>query len=253
MLAINPYIRPSVVDTKILLLQGTNLDVIGEYNAIDKYDFVEFTYGGNLMWRLVRRSAVSRTLNYEILANQSTSLSTARSLMGPVETAFKDKFGIILMRQGNGSQTSSLNVKSGCTMGNDICNTTSHTISGECGIASDCKNRHHKSSLHFLEVNPSSGTTAVFRFVDYNMCYYSSSLGHIGVGGVTDYIGGNNIIVSTASEDTKAVIAHEISHLFGAMDPPYTSCNDICIMNGTAGDNIIWCKRHENEINAFIS
>ena len=196
------------------------------------------------------------TLYYQILTDQTTSLTTAQSYMDAADQAFSKTYGIHLERLYDSEQISELNQKPGCTRGNNICNAS-------CGLlanCSDCVTLHHKSSEHFLGVdheNLSTATTAICRFVSFRICNYDYiSKEHSEVNGVAYRRGfGSPIttcdtLVTTQAPRPYRTTAHEISHLFGARD---SVCNSRdCVMNPISQVDDVWCRQCKADIDAYL-
>ena len=112
---------------------------------------------------------VPRIIPYKLYTGTSSGLlSTAQGYVDTAAIAFKREFNVKLYRQGAGQTTADFNVPSACPTGNAICNTTSNTIPGGCGIAELCEINHHKSGLMLARKKTSTGR--VFRFVNFAIC-----------------------------------------------------------------------------------
>lgn len=186
---------------------------------------------------------IRTTRNYNILANTTTPLIDVHRIMHPVERAFLINFGIHLVANGSGSQTTALNPRTtptNCTRihpPNDYCNAT-------CGSDVNCHLYHHRSARHFLFQNQVQNTFT-FRFVDFQLCHWAGSRGHIFVGGLA-VSNGHDMIVSTWSSNQLNLTSHEISHLFGAPDDSLASpciLDQDCVMRGHGEPYNQWCDR----------
>ena len=155
-------------------------------------------------------------------------------------------------RSGAGQTTADMNELPGCTTGSSICNLIP-SENGGCGDTYECKWFHHKSGWVFLEEKKDSGL--VFRFVNFPICEMKNNR-HTSPGGITDYLGGKNMIVSTTVMPTHTleITAHEISHVLGAVDCVASRCvmNPGTTTTTNGQTTLVWCDGCKNEIKAFI-
>ena len=110
------------------------------------------------------------------------------------------------------------------------------------------------SATHILDINPSSYTTVVFRFVDFPL--HDGQIAGLarqarGMEGTTGMNLGDMVVTTALTQEmlTRAVV-HEISHVFGAHD-----CNNFgCVMDiswlHTIHDN--WCAACQSDINHYL-
>ena len=221
--------------------------------------------GGGVTHRIEVTQDISIvTMNYTVRVNSNVIVADANGIMDDVAPGFMDTFRIRLTRQSSSTLTT-LNQRTGCTLPSHL--RCSHPIDSRgqpvhesqrvvdetgqpifhCGVFSRCEVQHHRSGGHFLSVNPSTGTTKVFKFVDYLLCSYrGASLPienqHITVNGLADKVLGDNIIVSTRSDNVLRTTAHEISHLYGARDGVCSSdLTQQCVMRSGAAVYDEWC------------
>ena len=181
-------------------------------------------------------------LNYEVLLNSSVSHTAVLGDLDSVKPAFRNTFGIYLQRQGT-RRENELNQRPGCRLPHtERCNPL-------CGSLSRCRDWHHRSGDRLVfNVNPGSRNLAVFRFVDYIICSYQGNGHHIEALGLANRLLGNDTVVTTRSEGlTRAVIAHEISHLFGA-DCSLPCTSTFCVMRLGSDVHLLWCTRCSAEI-----
>ena len=189
----------------------------------------------------VTASGITRTINvtqvgtnitrhYDALSNSTTTSNSANIYMAAARTSFRNTFGISLVLQ-NSNTTTNLIQLAGCQRP-----TTCDASCGHCEYGSDCRARHHRSSLYFLDVNQSNRT--IFRFVDFRLCYFATHTGHVGVNGVAR-MDGRDTLVTLRSDNPRRTLAHEISHLYGVRDNECTY-SQACVMRSTAVYNR-WC------------
>lgn len=185
-------------------------------------------------------------LNYEILVNTSVTATEANSLVTGVSGGLRREFGIYPIGHGSRS-TIELNQRSSCsrvTPPDDYCDST-------CGPLTfvGCRDSHHRSRHHFFDVQRATGTTSVFRFVDFILCRFDANHGHGLINGSATLLG-RDIIVTTRSDNPRRTTVHEISHLFGARDTHETPCivGQMCVMTPGADTYNRWCDAHWIEV-----
>ena len=195
--------------------------------------------GGMVSWAVTWTHIPPITMNYNIFRGTGVPASEAQRFVDDVKPAFRNQFAIYLVRQST-TMTSALNQRfGGCTLPlNGGCNT-------DCGPYHRCDQEHHRSRNHFLSVNHSVGPTLAFRFVNFSPCRVLNGE-HGVVNGSADRVGGNNMIVTSQSDNPRRTTAHEISHLFGATDG---RCSDpLCVMTSGAATHTQWCDNHRYQI-----
>ena len=168
-------------------------------------------------------------------------MSSYTSNINSISSAFNGTFGVSF-NVVSSYTSDALNQKSGCERQSvQMCNEN-------CGTASSCRTTHHKSASYFLYIL-TSNAYKVIRFVDYKICTYKSS-GHIAVNGLTDEVGGYNIIVTNRSSNIMRTTCHELSHLVGAVDDVCSS--PICTMSGGDYYNV-WCTTCASYIENYLN
>jgi uncharacterized repeat protein (TIGR02543 family) len=179
-------------------------------------------------------------MNYEILVNTNVTFAQAQSYVDASKSEFLRLFGILLIRQRTQSLTT-LDERYGCErLVTQRCNV-------DCGELASCAELHHRSGNHFLTINPGSRSRSAFRFVDFTLCSYQGNGRHITVNGLANRILGDDILVTSRSDNARRTTAHEISHLFGARDGGCTA-SQRCVMR--PGDLAFreWCDAHRAQI-----
>ena len=183
----------------------------------------------------VVQTSATMTMNYQIMVNSADGgiarLATARSIMDDINAGFRNVLGVNLVRNPAGEiVTASLNQRPGCTKPYyEAC------YAADCGPLpvdnSACSNHHHRSALHFRDVN-SSATTNTFRFVGFEICNFNTVYGHRRILGLAEQQGRDMILSVTPQNwnSLRSVTAHEISHLLGARDAECAP-GQLCVMS----------------------
>jgi len=132
-----------------------------------------------------------------------------------------------------------------------------------CGGLSSCNTSHHRNVVNLLNrINPTSAYT--IRVVGHALCVYQNVFPfHIPVGGAahlpTHTTRPRESIVTSQYNNTRLdfLMQHELSHNFGATDPPEFSPNGRCLWSsnnnircvmGSASDMNIWCNQCQSDI-----
>ena len=184
------------------------------------------------------RPIITRDLVVYKNSNATTDLTDLNSKITEANSIFMAKFNISFNRSWSRS-TSALNERTGCNEGASNC------CDGSCGTVAPCATLHHKSALHFLEVN-SSSSTSTFRFVSYPTCYYSVKKGtHGQCYGLCDTDA--DIIVSLEAPNLQRTTCHELSHWFGARDEVCTP-GQSCVMTYDSNVTNKWCAQCTQDI-----
>jgi len=194
------------------------------------------------------RPTTTVTMNYNVRLNMPPGTAsqvvanTATWSLNEVTPAFMAEFNIRLVRQSAGS-IQSLNQRPNCTLNiNQGCSSARG-----CGANADCLTRHHRSSGHFIHVNRGTMTRPHFKFVDYRLCWLNTrTLEHSDTVNGLALLSSDTVIISSRSDNIRRTTAHEISHLFGAVDG---QCHGVepCVMRlGNEFDR--WCALHRNQV-----
>lgn len=171
----------------------------------------------------------------------STELSSYNTNINSISSAFNGTFGVSFNVVSNYT-SDSLNQKTGCER------QAAQTCNEDCGDVTSCRNTHHKSAPYFVNIF-TSNTYRVVRFVDYKICNYKNS-DHHPVNGLTDYVGGNNIIITNRSPNLMRTTCHELSHFVGAVDNVCSS--SVCTMSNGDYYNV-WCTNCASYIENYLN
>jgi len=187
------------------------------------------------------------TMPYELLLNSTTSRNAAIAGLYPAKRTFMNEFRIdITMTAAEPLVTHELDQRGNCrstlvygSMRQIICDPS---ICGVSADGSDCRQRHHRSSVYFVTTLPGNRNLNRFRFVDFSLCWIGPNRPHSGAGGVAHFMH-YDMLVSTIDERAIAKItAHEIAHLFGARDHDPNDRTTYCVMGHDPLMRFdIWC------------
>jgi hypothetical protein len=187
---------------------------------------------------------VNYEMHYEILTCPDFSIDEVNEIMDIVEPIFLQTFGIKLIRQTS-TTTTALTQRDGCELPDDM------ACDDICRRINMCRRRHHKSSNHFITVNMGDRNRSVFKFVNYALCFLGTNNNHRPVSGLSDPWG-DTMIVSFYARDMEQIVAHEISHLFGATDGGCTDYDCVMYEESIVTIHDRWCDFHDAQIRTGI-